>query len=280
MHSSGSGSAEDSSLLTILDQTDFETRGPVEPIEFGSHLPSVHPGRQEFDPPVNAAIVEDLAWPKGARHCGPTPPPADVPVDFRRACEPGGPTPAWIKRPRIDPGPSGKADLDPNECLELSSLGSSEKDFEAFVPGPDIFSRSIQDDRTHPPDSRPAGTDPQVLGPQADAIRSNGSELQCSHPMEARHLSSKFGLSGIVRPPHEAHEQRTDAIDCGPAEAFDLAQAVARMAGLLHTPGVLSMMRLNFWAGCDKPCTESTMMTCCRLLAVSLVSTPPSRIGE
>ena len=109
--------------------------------------------------------------------------------------------------------------------------GLSGKDFEVFVPGTDILSRSIQDDRTHPSDSWPAGTDPQVLCPQADAVRPNGSELQCSHPMETRHLPSQLSLSGIVRPPHEAHEQRTDAIDCSPAEAFDLAEVPAGAGG-------------------------------------------------
>ena len=214
-----------------VSKTDFETGGSVESIEFGSHLPSIHPGWQEFDPPATATAFEDMAWPAGAGNRGSTPPPADVSVGFRRACEPGSPVSIWVKRPRIDPGPSRQADLDPNECLELPSVGSPGKDSEAFVQGTDLIHRGLQDDRTHPSDCQPVATDPQVHGTQTDAIRSAESELQCCDPMAPRHFPSQLGLSGIVRPPHEAHGQRPDAVDCSPVETFDLAEVPAGAGG-------------------------------------------------
>ena len=162
-----------------------------------------------------------MAWPVGVGHRRSTPSPADVSVGFRRACEPGSPASPWVKRPRTDPGPSRQADLDPNECLDLPSMGSPRKDFEAFVQGPDLVYRGLKDNRMHPSDCQPIGTDPQIHGTQTDAIRSTKSEFQCCDPLAPRHFPSQLGLSGIIRPPHKAHGQRTNAIDCNPAEAFD-----------------------------------------------------------
>ena len=102
-------------------------------------------------------------------------------------------------------------------------MGSPGKDFEAIVPGSNILRRGLQDDRTNPSDCQPAGVDSQLLGTQTDTSRSIGPELQRDNSLAARHLASQFGLSGIVRPPHEAHGQWPDLADSSAAEAFDPA---------------------------------------------------------
>ena len=201
-----------------------------------------------------------MAWPAGAGHCRSTPSPADVPVDFRIACEPGGPAAPWVKRPRIDPGPSRQADLDPNKRLELPSVGSPGKDLESFITGADLVNRGLQNDRTYPPDCQSAGTDPQIHGTQTDALRSAESELQRCDPLATRHFPSQLGLLGTVRPPHEAHGQRTDTVDCNPAEAFDLAEVPAGAGGGPH-PQTMRSALLELCLGNDSnDCFMNTVL--------------------
>ena len=212
-------------------QTDFAAGGPTEPIESRSNFPVVHSGRQEFDPSAVASDLEDLAWPTRTRHGRSTSSPVDVPVGVRRACEQGCTASTRVKRPRTDLGPPFQTDLDIHECLELSSMGSSGKDLEAFEPRPDLLHGSLQDDRAHSPDCEPAGVDPSVHGLETDGLGSVGSSFQCSDPLEIRHFPPERGQPGALRPSDKAHGQWPDTADSGQASTLDFAEVALGTGG-------------------------------------------------
>ena len=144
--------------------------------------------------------------------------------------------------------------------MELSSVGPPGKDLEAVDTRSDLLRGRLQDDRTHPHDCEPAGTDSSVHGIETDAFGSTGSLIQCGDPLETRHLPPECGQPGTVRPPDEAHGQRADTTDWNSTSTLDLA-TVALSPGGGPDPQKMRTLLLELSLGNDaNDCFMNTAM--------------------
>ena len=158
-----------------------------------------------------------MAWATGSRHSGSTPTPAEFQSVFEELASRAAQLPIGSNDHELILTLRSKQILTTTNAWNYDHQEKILKPSSRDPISSEDASKMIQ--RIHQIANQPE----LIHSSPADASRSVGPELQCGDSMAARHLAPQPGLSGVVRPPHEAYGQWPDPVDSSAAEAIDPA---------------------------------------------------------